>query len=222
MYKDVANKAEIAKRLREFGKRNFKNYAELAKKMDWSPQALNAYLSGHSIPGGNILFKLKELGCDINWLLSEGEDKRYVSYRKLDDIGVVPAKFEYNMSNSVPITDNETNLENEWLDKELISFDPATHVFLKIDEDNGKSMIPLLQPGDLVLLDVLAEPVDGDMVAVRWDDGCGLVKILNVDDDAPEKVLLMSFNHMEKPIMKRKVDISMYKIVMIRKSSRTN
>jgi phage repressor protein C with HTH and peptisase S24 domain len=222
MYKDIANKAEIAKRLREFGKRNFKSFRELARKMEWTPQALNAYLSGQSIPGGNILFKLKELGCDINWLLSEDNDTRYVSFRKVDEIGIIPNKFEYKMSNSVPSIENELNIENEWVEKELINFDPATHVFLKIDENNGKSMVPLLQPGDVVLLDILSNPQDGDLVAARWDDSCGMVKILNIDEQDPERVMLLSFNSMEKPIIKNRQNIKIYKIVMIRKNSRAN
>jgi SOS-response transcriptional repressor LexA len=222
MYKEVANKAEIAKRLREFGKRNFKNFAELAKKMEWSPQALNAYLSGQSIPGGNILFKLKELGCDINWLLSNENDARYISFRKINDVGIIPNKFEYKISNMVPTIEKELNIDEEWVDKELINFDPATHVFLKIDENNGKSMVPLLQPGDVVLLDILSKPKDGDLVAARWDDSCGMVKILNTDEQEPEKVILLSFNHIQKPIIAERKNITIYKIVMIRKSSQVN
>lgn len=219
MYVDVANKAEIAKRLREFGKRNFKNFAELARKMEWSPQALNVYLSGQSIPGGNILFKLKELGCDINWLLSEDKDTRYVSFRKVDEVGVIPNKFEYKISSAVPTTDKEINFDEEEIDKELINFDPSTHVFLKIDEHNGKSMLPLLQPGDVVLLDILSDPKDGDMVAAKWDESCGMVKILNINENEPEKVILLSFNHIEKPIFADRKNITIYKIVMIRKNS---
>ena len=83
-------------------------------------------------------------------------------------------------------------------------------------------MVPLLQPGDVVLLDILSKPKDGDLVAARWDDSCGMVKILNTDKQEPEKVILLSFNHIQKPIIAERKNITIYKIVMIRKSSQVN
>jgi len=37
------------------------------------PPSLYVYLNNESIPGGEILKKLQDLGCDINWLLSDDD-----------------------------------------------------------------------------------------------------------------------------------------------------
>lgn len=64
------SKTIISKRLRRFGKVKFGTMAAFAAELGMSPSALNAsYLSGRSMPGGEIMLKLLLMGCDINWLL---------------------------------------------------------------------------------------------------------------------------------------------------------
>jgi transcriptional regulator with XRE-family HTH domain len=60
----------IASRIREFQEKNFKSAAEFARALFMKPQSLNVYLSGKSLPGSDVLIKLRDLGCDINWLLT--------------------------------------------------------------------------------------------------------------------------------------------------------
>ena len=60
----------IAENLKIFGEKKFRKNTDFAKALDMMPQSLDKYLKGISIPGGLILKKLAQLGCDINWLLT--------------------------------------------------------------------------------------------------------------------------------------------------------
>jgi transcriptional regulator with XRE-family HTH domain len=60
---------EIAVRLKRFAKDKNYSLAELGRLLNMKQQAFKNYYDGISIPGGKILSKLAELGCDINWLL---------------------------------------------------------------------------------------------------------------------------------------------------------
>lgn len=64
------DKKEFGNRLKEFAKSKFGKLDLLANALDMSPQSLQSYLTGRSLPGTKLLSKLAELGCDINWLLN--------------------------------------------------------------------------------------------------------------------------------------------------------
>jgi len=213
----MADKTIVSKRLKDFGLKNFKSIAELARQMGMKPQALQSYVDGTSIPGGHILAKLKELGCDINWLLSEEIDSKYVSFDEVERIDEI-RQLEYKIAGVVPAGHSEIFEYNDWYENELVDYDPNSHVFLRIDETNGYSMVPLLQPGDLVLIDLNSKPKDGDMVAARWDETGGAVKILNLNEDDSNKIVLLSYNQSTKPIFKDRNKVVLYKVVMIKKN----
>lgn len=68
----------IGLRLREFADKSGGPTA-LARSMGVTPQYLNVYLSGRSVPGTKLQARLREVGCDTTWLItgqSEGEIKR--------------------------------------------------------------------------------------------------------------------------------------------------
>lgn len=64
----------IGEKIRIFAENKGFSLAELAELLGMKPQSLQVYLSGKSNPGSEILMKLKDLGCDINWLLSDSPD----------------------------------------------------------------------------------------------------------------------------------------------------
>lgn len=69
------DKIEVGKRLREFAKLHG-GVGKLAELLDMSIQALSgSYISGKNLPGAEVLARLMELGCDINWLLTGQTDK---------------------------------------------------------------------------------------------------------------------------------------------------
>lgn len=69
------DKKEVGLRLRKFLLEKFIKLNIAAEKVGMSPQALQKYLNGDFIPGGEILSKLSQLGCDIDWLLLGGESQ---------------------------------------------------------------------------------------------------------------------------------------------------
>ncbi|MFC2085430.1 S24 family peptidase, partial [Bacteroidota bacterium] len=203
-----------------FAEINFKSKAELARKLGMRPQAFQSYLDGRSYPGGQILAKLSDLGCDINWLLT-GEATNDTKYVPVEEAEKIKERFRisYLIAGVVPAGRAEIHEYNDWYEHESIEYDKANHVFLRIDEHNGYSMMPLIEPGDLVLIDLNTEPKDGDIVAARWDESGGAIKILSIDEDNPDRIALSSYNQSIKPLFKEKCKVVLYKVVMIKKKN---
>jgi len=63
----------IGDKLRDWGIKNFGSLNAFAKALDMSQAALSLYINNKRKPGTPILRKLQNLGCDINWLLSEND-----------------------------------------------------------------------------------------------------------------------------------------------------
>ncbi|MEJ5351946.1 MAG: helix-turn-helix transcriptional regulator [Melioribacteraceae bacterium] len=63
----------IGEKIRFFAENSIGSVAKLAELLGMKPPSLYVYLNNESIPGGDILRKLKDLGCDINWLLSDDD-----------------------------------------------------------------------------------------------------------------------------------------------------
>jgi transcriptional regulator with XRE-family HTH domain len=63
----------IGEKIRIFAENKGFSLVELAELLGMKPQSLQVYLSGKSNPGSEILMKLKNLGCDINWLLTDDD-----------------------------------------------------------------------------------------------------------------------------------------------------
>lgn len=64
------NKILIGKKLREFLISKFGKLTIAAEKLEMRPQNLNTYLNGEHIPGGKLLNRLNELGCDTEFLFN--------------------------------------------------------------------------------------------------------------------------------------------------------
>lgn len=214
----MLTKAEVAKNLRKFGEDNFASFAELARKMMISPQTIQAYLDGRVYPGGPFLAKLSALGCDINWLLTGkvSDEIKYVPLDEAEKIRMIHIP-QFPIAGVVPAGHAEIFDYTDWYEYEPIDFQKDRYVFLKIDENNGYSMMPMLAPGDLVLIDLNDKAKDGDMVAARWDETGGAVKILSINQDNPKMIALMSYNQSVKPIFKEIESVALYRVVMIKK-----
>lgn len=63
------NKEAIGKRLKEFSAR-YESLTEFANALGMKRQQLYPYLNGQSLPGFEIIARLRDLGCDPNWLIS--------------------------------------------------------------------------------------------------------------------------------------------------------
>lgn len=61
-------------RLKQFAVQQFGSVSALCKVLDMTPQGLSSYINGRSKPGAAIQEKLRNAGCDIEWLMT-GEKK---------------------------------------------------------------------------------------------------------------------------------------------------
>lgn len=66
----MLSKEEIGKNLRLFAKNKGYTLSYIAEYLGMKLQSFQNYYDGTSVPGGEILARLGELGCDINWLLN--------------------------------------------------------------------------------------------------------------------------------------------------------
>lgn len=60
----------VGQRLKDWVNKNFKSQSEFARAMGQVPAYFTPYFNGSSLPGGEILTKIAEMGCDISWLLT--------------------------------------------------------------------------------------------------------------------------------------------------------
>lgn len=68
---NLTKKLVIGLRLKIWAEKNFISLAELSRKLGFNArQQLYDYINGKSFIGSEILIKLADLGCDINWLLN--------------------------------------------------------------------------------------------------------------------------------------------------------
>ena len=65
---------EIGARLRNFGESKFPSMAAFSRALQIKPQQLYDYFNGKSKPGNKMQSRLRDLGCDIGWLIT-GETK---------------------------------------------------------------------------------------------------------------------------------------------------
>jgi hypothetical protein len=62
---------KLGKKIRQFGEENFSSNVEFAKALKIKREQLYPYFQNRVIPGGEILRRLYDLGCDIHWLLAD-------------------------------------------------------------------------------------------------------------------------------------------------------
>lgn len=209
----MKEKIFIAARLREFAYSKTDRLKEFARSLEMSPQTLNSYLSGKISPGSELLIKLSDLGCDINWLLTGSEKNS-----KEKDFGIKTSKERiYRVMGTLPAGRADVQDWSDLNEFKDLEYDPDTHFYLKIDEEFGYSMMPLVNPGDYVLVSLYSKPKDGDLVAALYDKTKGALKIYSESKDIPGIVILTSYNQAIQPMFFKKDQIKAYKVVLIEK-----
>lgn len=125
-------------------------------------------------------------------------------------LGFVPASTNGNVS-----TYYEESIEEKPLD-----YSPDDNFWLRVDLRNGDSMLPLVNPGDYVLVSRIEKPKHGDMVFVLFLDepvAKGAIKILISMENDPSAVAFYSYNAQHLPIVKKRENCRIYKVKLIEK-----
>lgn len=211
---------EIEQRLREFLVEKFGSINEGARALGKEPSAIrSSYLAGNSIPGGEFLVKLTEVGCDIYWLLTGLKQplewvakERGVSYIAIDEaLDKHDIFVEYPILANVPAGKSEIK-EHDWPEYIKLDLDPREYFALRIDEEYGVSMSPFIEPGDLIFCSIKQKFNNGDIVVARYDSTKGAIKRIFIHN----QITLISFNPTEHPIVINKKQLEqVYKVVLI-------
>jgi len=207
------DKNSFSERLMEFCKVVSPTQVDFAGKLGMKPQTLQKYIKGQRMPLPDILNKISNLGCNINWLLNgEGEMlKKTEKFRSKTKLIPVLAEVECG----VPVY-NQVNSDAIKV-MELADVNHFTNPFVAVAR--GDSMRPYINPGDhLLCSDEPNKLKDGRAVVVNfktipetYSSNAKLIKYL--DDD---RIMLYSINTKFAPTVHRKSEIyKIYKVVRI-------
>lgn len=194
--------------------------------------AVSHWESDKREPDIEMIIKIADLGqVTLDWLMrnetetriyftpsqktSRVKEPHYIPIEKAeknDVIGII----NYKILAMVPAGNAEIK-DFQSADYDDLYYDPRTHFYLRIDDEYGYSMNPFLQPGDLVLINAKAKVFPGDLVAARWDKTKGAIKIFGEVEGKKDLIVLNSYNASEKPIVLSKEDVTVYKIILIKK-----
>ncbi len=205
---------KVGYRLEEYFKTTGLTKKEFAEKLDVQNTHLNRYFIGESNPV-NLFDKLYEIGCDIDYLISGKKGREYIPIHEAERnhfnedktykiVGVIPAGV-------AEVTDHD------WYETATLEYNPEDHAFIAVDEEFGFSMMPSINPGDLVLISFSAKIKNGDLVAARWDATKGALKIYSDNPEIPGMAVLTSYNQAVAPIFVSKEKAKLYKVVLIKK-----
>lgn len=191
---------------------------QFAKALDISYENLRQYLVGKSPPGNKMQARLRHLGIDPEWVVygtGHVPDRLSPDIAKALTTPQVVREKQFRVRESVPSSAAEfaepSDIYQPWVIEDFSSID---HVFLDVSESMAEGMRPVINPGDWVLIARKSEINDGDLVAARWSDDDGSIRIFRHVD---EKVGLWSINPSVEPLILPRKSLSLYKIVLIRK-----
>lgn len=151
--------------------------ADFARALDISPALLSHYLSGRSKPGNKLQQKLRDLGCDIDWLMT-GERGSVVREDE-SPYGQIKGWAPY-LGRIVASPDGKEYFDDSGIPKGAgVPFFNDNSFTLEIDGDSLLNAEPIpIMPGDICVFESGRQPKNGDIVAVHLVDDRRMVKIL--------------------------------------------
>lgn len=171
--------SEISKRLKKWGLEEFGSLASFARALGISQQSLHDYTGGRTRPGNTMQSRLRELGCDVEWLMtgsSAGAALRRTLRQKSMPVGW--AKFEGRV---VTALDGKEELQRKGVsDRAGVPYRRGSFFCLEIVGDNLLSAVPLpVYPGDICIFESERHPKNGDIVAAQLKRSRLVVRVVN-------------------------------------------
>lgn len=191
----MTKKKSIGDRLREEILKKYKSVRSFSLSIDIIPQQMQNYLTSQFVPGGLILQKLADMGININYVLTGNQSaggkypSRYNDFPVLSKIGLIPLD----------------RLDIHADDRAFFNHPVKEKCFSTIVR--GNSMQPVLEDGDLVLIDANLIPKIDDIVAVRFTDGDQVIK--RFKESSKNEIHLISENKIYDPLVinRNKIDL---------------
>jgi len=175
----------IGDRIREFGLSKFETLTAFALNLGTSPQSLNQYINGDRMPGSNILNKLSDLGCSIDWLLTgEGDmlkqnlEPNITSITQLKSDEGVPF-YEIDVTGSIVESFNDIREEPAF----YVNYKPFNDclAYLPIF---GDSMSPTYSGGDVIAIKSVS-----NYEAILWGEAYLIITNANANNLRTVKLL---------------------------------
>ena len=201
----------VGQKLKEFGETRFNSVSEFADALEIKREQLYPYFNNTTMPGGEFLRKLSEMGCDINWLLTGkanpleggGIREKTVKYMRLDEVESYKpsAVIEIPLAADVPASSKLREIDfHDYPEYFGVQIDPRNHFAVKVHEEYGYSMSPAISPGDFIICNSNSKIIkDGDLVLVRYDDTMGAIKKYSRNKEL-KAITLYSTNTAEPPV----------------------
>lgn len=154
----------LGEKLRQFGQIKFGTAKALAEALGMEPGSFHKYLQGTRKPGTEILQKLLSFGCDVNWLLSDDDNRSYEEHEKEKIIKEVAKTYD---ESGTTIKLKQYTDESELYYFSLLR---KYHYLYIIDSLSCANMSPLLNSGDNIVTDTRIDPESGDLVLCKLKD----------------------------------------------------
>lgn len=184
----------VSKRLREQVLSRYESLAEFARSLGMKAQTLNDYLSGRSLPGNKLQARLRELGFDVEFIMTG----KQTAARMKENFGKVSYPLVSHIrAGSGTVAGAVTAFDVQ--SKRAIQgpTDPAYKGALFF-EVRGKSMEPRWEEGDLVLVHPGFKPKNGDYGVICWEREEGALKKIFYQSG---KIMLQSINPLYESIL---------------------
>lgn len=192
---------------------------QFAKALDISYENLRQYLSGRSLPGNKMQARLRGLGIDPEWVVyGTGRVPNRLSpdLAKALSTPQLAREKQFRVRDSVPLSSGQfaepSDVYQPWV---IEDYSATDHILLEVSESMAEGMRPVINPGDRVLIARKDEIKDGDLVAARWKDDDGAIRIYRRQD---EKIQLWTLNPSIPPVSLSPKALHFYKVVLIRKA----
>lgn len=184
-------------RLKEFAEKNFGSQAKLAAELGMTPQAMSSYVKGKRNVGFRLAEKLKEVGCDIDWLKTGVRKitaaERYFSKLTKEQIEEETAVIEGNQLSTRPhhirffhgsvgasLNNPSLDIEEDTIDIRELAVGSESAFALRV---RGSSMLDAgIEHGDTIFISTDFVPENDDLLVVNVD-GSLLVKRLKIYGD---------------------------------------
>jgi SOS-response transcriptional repressor LexA len=171
-------KEKIGERIREFAELKFKTLKNLADALGMVPQTLQQYISGKTMPGGEIIKKLADLGADIHYLLTGEKLKEKIAEDAIKESTSKISGYDFPLVSMLSAGSMIEFFTDEHLEK--VAFTYYKKLGCSALKVKGDSMSPTIENGDIVLVDSDARLIDGCIVAARLKSGEQVIKRFRV------------------------------------------
>ena len=210
----MSNNTEIGKRLREcaerkYGKRGMSAYA---KEVGISPALFNDYLQGRRNPGNKMQERLRELGEDVEYIMT-GEKKPIM------ESNIVLAKgafFKVIISVNAGDPEHIFREENYTGEEIFFPFPYKDRAFVVKVAGDSMSCIgeKSIESGSYILVDMDASILNGDVVVVNLHSGRQMVK--QFIQGEKDSVIFRSYNAQHPDIIVKQTEIiTMFRAISV-------